>query len=218
MKIKRFNTLEEIYSKGILREGEYHVCSVCNKKYKKEENINKHIGKQDCFKFIHVFKGTPTENQFYKWYLLYAALSSSTGYSIIKFRNTPQYTGIVNFYNFCMEHKISDMTDYFKFIINEFKYEPLNSALLHGTTEIMFRRYRRNIGKYVDSNRSMKFLEQNRKQLGKDTVFALRSLEKGDISYITLFDEFDFDTFVNKLSTLERTRFETFLESVQDNE
>lgn len=217
MKLKRFNTLEDIYAKGILRDGDYHVCSVCGKKYKKEDNIKEHMDAQDCFKYYHVFQHTPTEELFYKWYTLSAGLSGTRGYSLPKFRTSSQYSGIVSFYNFCMDHKISDMTDYFKFVINEFKYEPLNSALVHGRTEEMFKRYRRNIGKYVDNERSLKFLERNKKELKKDTVFALRSLEKGDISYITLFEEIDFDDFVDKLSPLEHDRFERFLESVQED-
>lgn len=216
--MKRFNTLEEIYSRGILKEGEYHVCSVCGKKYKREENINSHIEAQDCFKYYHVFKGTPTEEQFYKWYLLSAALSGANGYTLVKFRNTPQYSGIVKFYNWCQDHSISDMTDYFKFIINEFRYEPLNAALLHGTTEIMFKRYRRNVGKHIDDNRSAKFLDQNKKQLRRDTVFCLRSLEKGDISYLTLFEELNFDEFVGKLTQIEKGRLETFLDGLQEYE
>jgi len=215
MKLKRFNTLEEIYSGGILRDGDYHVCSVCGKKYKKENNIKVHFDAQDCFKYYHVFRNTPTEELFYKWYTMSAALSGTVGYTMKKFRTTPQYSGIVTFYNFCMDHKISDMTDYFKFIIHEFRYEPLNSALVHGKTEKMFERYRRNIGKYIDEGKSNKFLEQNKKELKKDTVFALRSLEKGDISYVTLFDEINFNEFVDKLSSLEYERLERFLESVQ---
>lgn len=215
MKTSRFNSLEEIYKNGILRDGEYYVCSVCNKKYKKKSNIDEHFDAQDCFKYYHVFKNTPTEERFYRWYLLSAALAGTRGYTLPKFRTTPQYTGIVNFYNFCIAQRICDMTDYFKFIIHEFKYEPLNSALIHGTTDLMFKRYRRNIGKYVDDDRSQKFMEQNKKQLKKDTTFALRSLEKGEVSYLTLFEELDFDVFVSQLSEIEHERFEKFLESVQ---
>jgi len=215
MKLKRFNTIEEIYSKGILRDGEYYVCSVCAKKYKKEKNINEHFDKQDCFKYYHVFGNTPTEELFYKWYMLSAALSGSRGYTMKKFRTSSQYSGIVTFYNFCTDHNISDMTDYFKFIIHEFRFEPLNSALNHGKTELMFARYRRNVGKYVDEHRSSVFLDKNRKQIHRDTVFALRSLEKGDISYTSLFEEISFDEFVEKLSPIEYDRFERFLESVQ---
>ena len=215
MRTSRYNSLEEIYSKGILRDGEYYVCSVCDKKYKKESNIIAHFDAQDCFKYYHVFKGTPTEERFYKWYMLSAALAGTRGYTLPKFRTSSQYTGIVNFYNFCVDNRICDMTDYFKFVINEFKYEPLNAALLHGTTDMMFKRYRRNVGKYIDDGRSKKFMEQNKKQLSKDTLFALRSLEKGELSYITLFEEIDFDVFVEKLSPIEYERFEQFLESVQ---
>lgn len=211
--MKRFNTIDDIYELGVLRDGEYYVCSVCDKRYKKKENIDRHIEPKNCFKYYHVFKNTPTEELFYKWYSLYAGLSGSVGYSKVKFRRTPQYSGLVKFYNFCMDHKISDMSDYFKFIINEFKFEKLNSALLHGTSDIMFKRYRRNIGKYIDKNKSEIFLDQNKKKLRRDTVFCIRALERGDISYLTLFDEINFDEFVIKLSPLEKTRLETFLEN-----
>lgn len=207
--------MTEIYAGGILRDGEYYVCSVCSRKYKKEKNIYDHFDKKDCFKFYHVFQNTPTEELFYKWYMLSVALSGTRGFSMKKFRTSSQYSGIVEFYNFCMDHKISDMTDYFKFIIHEFRYEQLNAALVHGRTEMMFERYRRNIGKYVDAHKSSVFLSKHKKQLTNDTVFALRSLEKGDISYISLFDEINFEEFVSKLTPIEHERLELFLENVQ---
>lgn len=215
MKSKQYNSIEEIYSKGILEDGEYYVCSVCKKKYKRKKNIDGHIEAQTCFKYHHVFRDTPTEERFYQWYRLSVALAGTRGFTMPKFRTSAQYSAIVEFYNFCRTYKIPDMTDYFKFVINEFKFEPLNSALLHGKTEMMFKRYRRNVGKYVNINRSEVFMDKNKKQLMKDTVFTLRSLEKGDISYITLFETLSFNKFVANLSNLEHDRFERFLESVQ---
>ena len=57
-----FRTEEEIYSAGIITEGDDHFCSVCKKHYHNIGSAIKHFNKKSCHSAKNIFEGTITED------------------------------------------------------------------------------------------------------------------------------------------------------------
>ncbi len=229
--MKLFKNLGEIYKFGLNKThlpGYPFECSVCRKKYKREGAAQKHVDKQDCFKYQDMFQGTLVEPILFDLFQQSMVTDSHGKFiaTLTKFRKSSSYTIYAKFWLFCFRNNMStiQINHFFCYLIDESfrKYNSyegkklFSSAIISkGTNETSLVEYRKAcINGNCTHDISNEFYEKYEETLGKDVTFTIRSLERGDITYKVLFDNIDFDEFVEKLSMAEQKTLESFLETV----
>lgn len=137
--IKQFNEIDEIYSNGIIKEGNEFVCSVCKKKYKREQNALRHFERKDCHQLKDIFSGTDTEDILYEIYRQLMAVESKPVFGKRRFYGTRYYNSIARFYLHCYHHRVFDLYDYLEYVLLNTKwtniFQPLTIALKETTLQ-----------------------------------------------------------------------------------
>lgn len=215
MKTQLANDLDEIYSGEIIEKDGLYVCPVCQKEYKRKCSATRHFEARTCFKYQDLFRGKMVEMLFYQLHQKVCALDGNKGLSMGKFRKSRQYTSIAKFYVFCHSNNVN-VDDYFDYAIHEFRYDTLASALVKAAKETELRRFRAETAhEYTSEDKDERYFNANEDWLGKDTGKTIRALERGDISIDYLFNQIDFDKFLDTLSKPEFVRIEQVLERQQ---
>ena len=114
-------TLVELYSTAPEKLGNYWYCPVCNKRYKKELSLSKHMNKMDCWKPYQIFKDEPEEQYIMDAYTNTLVLCGEDALILSRsIRNSSLYNKFCLVYLICQKHKI-DMADYITFGYNTSK-------------------------------------------------------------------------------------------------
>lgn len=205
-----FNSIEQIYSKGIIENDDTFECSVCGKTYKRESSAIKHFEAMNCHSYRNIFDGTEAENNMYNLFVSLLAIEGKRCISRAKFQKSKLYTPIAKFMLFCHKHKIQDQGDYLTYVLENTYWKTVGMGLSNAIKDSSLKEYRKHKVKFFNQH-SEKFFNMNKERILTDTSFVLRSLERGDISHEYLFKQIDFDEFINMLSGVEIERLERYL-------
>ncbi|MBT8449362.1 MAG: hypothetical protein KJO69_06710 [Gammaproteobacteria bacterium] len=195
-----FNDLDDLYKGGLLHIEDKIICSVCGKEYTQEHYAIKHIENQSCHTMKQIFGNKAPEKLFYKLYKKFSSLENVRHvFTFVKFRRTSMYDMIAKFYVFCLQNNVQNIEDYFDYLIHEYRYKTLATCMVIGKKESTLREFRETSHQYLDDDDNEKFFEANEKRLRHDESFAIRSMERGDITYTYLFTKMDGDEFIEQL-------------------
>jgi len=215
--IRLFNDIDDIYSNGIQKLGGEYNCSVCGKSYKRRENAERHILQQNCHTYKNLFKGLPVEEYLYDIYRILSSIEEKKGYNKAKFIKSQYYTHIAKFYVFCFNSNIRDITGYLEYVLGNTQWSNVYIGLNNGRRKSVLQKYIKDKPKNINRDDSEKFYQQYEIPLRSNTTFALRSLEKGDISLDCLFSHIEKDNFISELNEVEIHRFTSFLLAMEGN-
>lgn len=212
-----YNSLEKIYENGLIYNKDNIECSVCGKKYKRESTALKHFEKANCHTLQNVFKDTEAENVMYDIFISLLAIEGKRCVSRVKFSKSRLYNPIAKFMLFCNTNKVMNHGDYLSYVLENTYWNHVSTGIGNALKDSVLKEYREHKKRNLNVDNE-KFYNSNKIRLVTDTTFVLRSLERGDISHDYLFDKIGFDTFVNKLNSIEIERLEKFLIGIRDNE
>lgn len=215
--LKVFNDIEDIYKEGIVELEGIFKCSVCDKEFKTQTRANTHIENKSCHTHQQVFKGTVTEEAINKLYMLSLSLVDKNCRYNKNFIDSRNFNRVAEFYVFCLNNEVTDQHDYLAFVSTlssnkgDWSHLKLFTTATKQTTLKRYFETRRIVVSREDSSR---FYDMNQELL-TDSIFTLRALEKGDISYKFLFEKMDFDSFIATLTPIEVDRLSEFLTTVK---
>lgn len=215
--MKHFNSVDALYDDGVVVYNGKYVCSCCNKEYKTPKGANNHFAKRNCHSYQQVFNGTDTEEMFYDIYVMLTAMTNYHTISKYQFtKNKLYYNKIAKFYMYCLEQNIINFTQYLEFTLH-FSYvagSPFDALHLAKYPE-NYEMYLKRRKYFVTEKDSELFFNTHRTRIDGDGIYTIRALERGEIKYGYLFDHIDYDSFINSLSDVGKTRLENFLVSMQ---
>jgi len=214
----KFNSLEDIYSGGIIRwyseeaQRELHTCSVCNKEYKTSTAALKHIEKQDCHTYKEIFKDTPTENVIREIANVLMTITGSRFYSSNKkVRQSRIYNQIAKFVIYCNTSSINDYKRYLKYCVEELRYKNLNGLMAEAVKEITTKEYYEWRRSHPDYEAMDKFFDMHRIDICLNANFTIRNIEKGNLNATFLVKKIDLPNFVDNLNDVQVERLRRLL-------
>lgn len=209
-----FNDMDTIYARGITEQAGVYTCTVCQKEYKTYAGITRHFGEQNCHSYRNIFEGTATEELLYDIFKELMAIEGKHVVSVKKFRHTRSYTIIAKFFIFCYQNGVRDHFDYLEYVLGNTKWKVVMQGVSKGCLESVLKDYRKYRRQTPDRSRDTRFYNEHEAELREDPTFALRALERGEITVGFLFGQMDLDEFLDKCTDAEEYRFEKFLEMV----
>ena len=212
--MKLYNDIDEIYKNGFIERDDLFICSVCKREYKRRSSVVKHMSHTKCHSYRQIFEGSPVEQKLFSLYKTTCAIENKQGYTFRKFKKSSFYTKFAKWYMFCLNNNIKNINNFYEYALSKIKTDMVMKALEFSMKESFLKEYLYTCRRGTDIIRSERFFNMFEGYIKENTSFVLRSLEKGDIDVVTLFEKIDPDIFINNLSDQERSRFESFLKSI----
>lgn len=215
--MKIFNDIDTMYSKTFYYDGKTYKCTVCNKKFKSESGVLRHLDKRNCHSERNIFKDTLSEKWIFEIYQMLLKINAPNAHvTLSQFRKKKEFTAIARFFFFCHSRGLHHPMDYMQFVLETYKWKFPVQAVYKAVDEnvfIEYRKYRMKNGTCDEINEQFILINENRLY---DHDFMLLSLERGEVSYNTLSRYIDMDEFIDTMSDGAMFRFEQFLEMYQE--
>ena len=212
--IKLYHTLDEIYQQGaIVSFSNKPQCSVCKKEFASTKNVDKHMAKRNCYKLSDVFYNTVFEKKMYDLFL--SLQHNNRKYNSLKtFRSLPLYNTIARLFDFCIKHKVSDITLYANFCLGKYHVLGNKIALEKGHKIEALDAFRQHLRLYPEYINSADFIERHRARLNTDLTFVGDSLRRADIDLTSLLEAVNIDTLLQHSTPVEQAIFSNLMDKL----
>lgn len=198
-----FNDLDQIYSLPPHASAGGYQCPVCQKDFTTPVGAERHHAKRKCHRLCHIFEGTVTETAIYD---LYRAICRADGRRPLKmenFRPSRFYTLIGKFFLYCINNGVTNPPEYFWFSKDLTNPEELVRGTALALNDRVLGQYRAWKINNVTDEQSRNFYELNSNALLTNITYAIRCMEKGEISPRYYFSRVDRDEFVKASTAIQ---------------
>lgn len=198
-----------LYKQPMIETKDGFQCPVCKKVLKTENGMAKHMAKQDCYSFSAIFGGTRIEDD--AWELMRAA--GVRFMSRKAFRASKVYSSAVRFVIYCNKNKVDQIGAFYSWIETTLKTDKVNfvlSRIKNDDALLKFRVFLLKNPSLIDET----FAKKHHSDLIEDPNFFIRSLEKAQISFETIFKSDELSEFASNLQGDYAIRMEALYEKV----
>ena len=205
----KLNNVDELYNSGLIVTDDGWKCPVCEKNYKINGFAQKHLDKRDCFTMVHLFRDTDLEPSIRTIanHLVAQYIGARAFRSMKSFRKSRYYNPVAKIMLYNILNGVNDIEKYIMWGMDHCgngEFWHLTKFL--GRDILSLTDYYRYKIRNITIEEQEKFYHKMKYELHTNSIFLIRSLEKGDITLLFLAEKMDIGKFVDSISEIQRQR------------